>query len=97
MSYWKKKAAILSLGQTTVKVFAPAKINLTLHVTGQRRDGYHILDSLVVFAPFGDTLTIQQAKTLMLTVEGPERLDVPEDTENLVLKVARMLSPDHAA
>jgi len=97
MSYWKKKAAILLRGQTTVKVFAPAKVNLTLHVTGQRRDGYHILDSLVAFAPFGDTLTIRKAKTLTLTVAGPERLDVPEDMENLVLRVARMLSDDRAA
>lgn len=97
MSYWKKKAAILSRGQTTVSVFAPAKINLTLHVTGQRRDGYHTLDSLVAFAPFGDTLTIRKAKTLTLTVDGPERLDVPQDMENLVLKVAQMLTPDPAA
>ncbi len=97
MSYWKKKAAILSRSQTTVKVFAPAKINLTLHVTGHRRDGYHLLDSLVVFAPFGDTLTINPGKSLTLHVEGPERLDVPDDMENLVLKVARMLSPENTA
>ena len=35
------------------EVFAPAKINLTLHVTGRRDDGYHLLDSLVVFADTG--------------------------------------------
>lgn len=97
MSYWKKKAAILSRNQTTVKVFAPAKINLTLHVIGHRRDGYHLLDSLVVFAPFGDMLSITHGKSLVLHVEGPERLDVPDDMENLVLKVARMLSPDGTA
>ncbi|MCU0856126.1 MAG: 4-(cytidine 5'-diphospho)-2-C-methyl-D-erythritol kinase, partial [Rhodobacteraceae bacterium] len=34
---------------TPVRVFAPAKINLTLHVTGRRPDGYHLLDSLVAF------------------------------------------------
>ena len=34
--------------------FAPAKINLTLHVTGRRADGYHLLDSLVAFADVGD-------------------------------------------
>ncbi len=97
MSYWKKKAAILSRSQTTVEVFAPAKINLTLHVTGLRRDGYHLLDSLVVFAPIGDKLTFKAGKNLALRVEGPERLDVPEDMENLVLKVARMLSPEKPA
>ena len=36
---------------------APAKVNLYLHVTGRRDDGYHLLDSLVVFAGIGDTLT----------------------------------------
>ena len=33
---------------------APAKINLALHVTGRRADGYHLLDSLVVFTELGD-------------------------------------------
>ena len=36
---------------------APAKVNLYLHVTGRRDDGYHLLDSLVVFAEIGDMLT----------------------------------------
>jgi 4-diphosphocytidyl-2-C-methyl-D-erythritol kinase len=34
----------------TIRAFAPAKVNLALHVCGQRPDGYHLLDSLVVFA-----------------------------------------------
>ena len=38
---------------TVVESFAPAKINLTLHVTGRRPDGYHELDSLVMFADIG--------------------------------------------
>ena len=41
-----------------IQVFAPAKINLTLHVTGQRDDGYHLLDSLVVFADVVDELYV---------------------------------------
>ncbi|MFM8615559.1 MAG: 4-(cytidine 5'-diphospho)-2-C-methyl-D-erythritol kinase, partial [Alphaproteobacteria bacterium] len=36
---------------------APAKVNLFLHVTGRRADGYHLLDSLVVFAGMGDTVS----------------------------------------
>lgn len=39
---------------------APAKINLALHVTGKRDDGYHLLDSLVVFAQEGDVVTISE-------------------------------------
>ena len=37
---------------------APAKINLDLRITGRRADGYHELDSLVVFAPVGDRLSL---------------------------------------
>lgn len=72
----------------TVSVFAPAKINLTLHVTGQRADGYHLLDSLVAFADVGDDLFIQPGNTVSLTAEGPEAASVPADMNNLVMQVA---------
>jgi len=74
----------------TVTVFAPAKINLTLHVTGQRDDGYHVLDSLVVFADVGDRVEVRASDSLDLTVEGPEAAEVPVDASNLVLKVAQL-------
>ncbi|MEM7752132.1 MAG: 4-(cytidine 5'-diphospho)-2-C-methyl-D-erythritol kinase [Pseudomonadota bacterium] len=77
---------------TTVEVFAPAKVNLTLHITGQRDDGYHLLDSLVVFAPARDRLVIQDGSTLSLTVEGPEAEGVPADMSNLALKAAEMVA-----
>jgi 4-diphosphocytidyl-2-C-methyl-D-erythritol kinase len=47
-----------------VRYFAPAKVNLALHVTGRREDGYHLLDSLVVFAGVGDWLEIREAPEL---------------------------------
>ena len=71
-------------------VRAPAKINLTLHVTGQRPDGYHILDSLVVFADVCDTLTIKRSHNFSFTVKGTEAAGTPANDENLVLKVARL-------
>jgi len=74
----------------SVSVFAPAKINLTLHVTGQREDGYHLLDSMVAFADVGDELFIQMGNTLSVTTEGPEAAEVPADMDNLVLQVARL-------
>ena len=70
---------------------APAKINLTLHVTGQRSDGYHLLDSLVVFAGMGDQITAAAADTLTLSVTGPFAKGVPVDESNLVLRAARAL------
>jgi 4-diphosphocytidyl-2-C-methyl-D-erythritol kinase len=68
--------------------FAPAKINLTLHVTGQRADGYHLLDSLVVFADVGDR--IGQGSVPGLTVTGPFAAGVPTGADNLVLRAAAL-------
>ena len=72
----------------TVDAVAPAKVNLTLHVTGQRGDGYHELDSLVVFAASGDRLKIQPADALSLEVTGPMAAGVPRDSRNIVWKAA---------
>lgn len=71
--------------------FAPAKINLTLHVTGRRDDGYHLLDSLVAFAEVGDRIAATAALELSLTVTGPFAQGVPADESNLVLRAARAL------
>lgn len=72
------------------KVLAPAKINLALHVTGQRADGYHLLDSLVVFADLGDRLTFDADDgPLRLDVTGPMAAGVPTDDGNLVMRAAR--------
>ncbi|WP_170546301.1 4-(cytidine 5'-diphospho)-2-C-methyl-D-erythritol kinase [Ruegeria arenilitoris] len=71
-----------------IKAFAPAKINLTLHVTGQRPDGYHLLDSLVVFGDVGDTLEFTPGPTLSMAVTGEHAVGVPTDDRNLVWKAA---------
>ncbi|MDK3073351.1 4-(cytidine 5'-diphospho)-2-C-methyl-D-erythritol kinase [Sedimentitalea sp. JM2-8] len=71
-----------------VREFAPAKINLTLHVTGQRGDGYHMLDSLVVFADVGDWITVSPSEALRLRITGPFCAGVPVDHGNLVLRAA---------
>lgn len=74
-----------------IKGTAPAKVNLTLHVTGQRDDGYHLLDSLVVFAGAHDVITAAPATDLQLTVTGPFSHGVPSDQSNLILKAAEAL------
>ena len=53
---------------TAVTEFAPAKVNLSLHVLGKRTDGYHLLESLVVFADIGDCLTVEPADDLNMKV-----------------------------
>ncbi len=76
-----------------MKQFAPAKVNLALHVTGRQADGYHLLDSLVVFAGAGDWLTIAPAERLSLRVSGPRAVGVPDDGRNLIWRAAELLGP----
>jgi 4-diphosphocytidyl-2-C-methyl-D-erythritol kinase len=70
--------------------FAPAKINLALHVTGRRDDGYHLLDSLVVFATVGDRLEFASDKEDRLTIFGRFAASLPTDAvgtgQNLVVR-----------
>ncbi len=80
-----------------IRVFAPAKINLTLHVTGRRADGYHLLDSLVVFADVGDVVTAGEGKGLTLVVTGPEAGGVPAGENNSILQAARFLGVQDVA
>lgn len=70
------------------EAFAPAKINLTLHVTGRRNDGYHLLDSLVVFADVGDRLHLETGPELGITLSGLFAEGVPKDARNLVWQAA---------
>jgi 4-diphosphocytidyl-2-C-methyl-D-erythritol kinase len=71
---------------------APAKVNLFLHVTGRRADGYHLLDSLAVFGPAADSLEAAPAQALTLSVDGPFRAALADESDNLVLRAARALA-----
>jgi 4-diphosphocytidyl-2-C-methyl-D-erythritol kinase len=66
---------------------APAKVNLSLRVLGRRPDGYHELESLVVFAGFGDRLTLHPGEAFALTVTGPFAAAL--DSDNLVATAVR--------
>ncbi|ESY00473.1 4-(cytidine 5'-diphospho)-2-C-methyl-D-erythritol kinase [Mesorhizobium sp. LNJC405B00] len=70
---------------------APAKINLALHVTGRRADGYHLLESLVVFTRFGDRVEIEPADADRFSVSGRYATSVPIDDSNLVVKAREAL------
>ena len=80
-----------------VRAVAPAKINLTLHVTGQRADGYHLLDSLVVFTEAGDGLTLADGPGLSLDLTGPAAPALAVEPDNLVLRAARAVGATRAA
>lgn len=70
-------------------VLASAKVNLSLHITGRRDDGYHLLDSLVAFADMGDRLTLTPGDELSIEVTGPFAAGVPTDARNLVWRAAQ--------
>lgn len=74
----------------TTEAFAPAKVNLSLHVTGQRDDGYHLLDSLVVFVDVGDRLWFEAGPAMRVEVAGPFAEGVPTDGRNLIWQAAEL-------
>ncbi len=71
---------------SVLSIFAPAKLNLFLAITGRRADGYHELLSVVVKLDFGDTLHAEPAAEFSLRCDAPE---LPVDDSNLILKAAR--------
>ena len=73
---------------------APAKVNLFLHVTGRRPDGYHMLDSLVVFAGIADRIAVAPALDLSLSITGPFAPSLAAEPDNLVLRAARALADE---
>src|SRR5580704_17178700 len=70
---------------------APAKVNLTLRILGKRADGYHDLESLVVFALLADELTLTRDAPIGLDVNGPTAAAAGEVGDNLVLRATREL------
>lgn len=71
---------------------ASAKLNLDLLVTGRTPDGYHTLDSIVVFADLGDRLRFTPSTGLSLSIEGPFAAGLREEPDNLVPRAARALA-----
>jgi len=89
----------MTSAQRVLKIFAPAKINLYLHVTEKRADGYHNLDSLTVFADIGDIIQIEKAPAFSLDIDGPyanaftaKDKDSSPDSNNLAARAAWALA-----
>lgn len=87
------KTAVEPAGMTTSSTsavraeLARAKVNLALHVTGQRKDGLHLLESLVAFPQIGDRIAMEPSGGLELLIEGPFARDLQDAGGNLVLKM----------
>lgn len=76
-----------------IKVFAPAKINLYLHITGRREDGYHCLDSVFLFTGLADELVMTPADEMRLVIDGPTSGALAGEAvdDNLVLRAVRLM------
>jgi 4-diphosphocytidyl-2-C-methyl-D-erythritol kinase len=73
---------------------AQAKVNLFLHVTGKREDGYHLLDSMAVFGGIADQILFVPARTFTLSITGPFAGSLTAEPDNLVMRAARMLAAE---
>ena len=71
--------------------FAPAKVNLFLHVGAPRPDGYHPVCSWMVFADVGDTVAIQPAEDSEFVIDGPFSAALMTEPNNLVMRAADAL------
>lgn len=83
------------MASTDFTILAPAKINLFLHITGKRDDGYHLLQSLIVFVDVGDRLTFAPHDGMFIDIEGPFATELQALRDNLVYKAARALADEY--
>ena len=81
----------MNRSRAVLRLEAPAKVNLYLHVLGRCDDGLHRLDSLIGFVEAHDLLEVRRAPALRLRAEGPFAGALPEDDANLAIRAARML------
>lgn len=83
----------MSLNSFTM--LAPAKLNLFLHITGKRDDGYHLLQSLMIFVDKGDSLSFAPYDGLFIDVEGPFAAELSSPHNNLVYRAAQALAQEY--
>lgn len=73
-----------------VTIWTPIKINLTLQILGKRKDGYHNLQSLVVFAEEGDSLSVEISRKFQLCIFGPYSQQLKEEKNNFVFRAYKL-------
>ncbi|WP_455474422.1 4-(cytidine 5'-diphospho)-2-C-methyl-D-erythritol kinase [Bartonella sp. B30(2025)] len=79
-------SGVEALFKRSVYVFTPIKLNLALHVVGQRADGYHLLESLVCFSLSGDCLVFAPFGSERLTLTGSFARSLVSDKDNSVIR-----------
>lgn len=94
MPFSRKKPTLAPARAMQTSEQAQAKINLALHITGRRGDGYHLLDSVVAFAACGDRITVRPAAESSLNISGPFAQDLADTSDNIVLRALSLFGPD---
>tara|TARA_R110002073_G_scaffold281386_4_gene445639 strand:+ start:4755 stop:5585 length:831 start_codon:yes stop_codon:yes gene_type:complete len=74
---------------STLSVLSPAKLNLFLHITGRRKNGYHELQTVFQLLDWGDDLTLTPNNSALITLES-NPIDIPLE-DNLIIRAARLL------
>ena len=74
---------------STQKWLAPAKLNLFLHITGRRDDGYHLLQTVFQLLDYGDELSFDVGTSSEIRMDTP--MDGVPDKENLIIRAASLL------
>ena len=86
-----RSPTILPAKQPRTELIARAKVNLALHTVGRLADGRHLLDSIVSFTKFGDSVEIESGCGRILDVTGPMALSVPQGPSNLAMRAAALI------
>ena len=95
MTQSMRSLTILPAKQPRTELIARAKVNLALHTVGRLADGRHLLDSIVSFTKFGDSVEIESDCGRILDVTGPMASSVPQGSSNLAMRAAALIdSPD---
>lgn len=71
--------------------FAPAKVNLFLHVGAVQADGYHPISSLMAFADIGDRLSLSPSDHPEFVIDGEFAADLDPEGDNLVVRAWQAL------
>ena len=73
-----------------IRVPSPAKLNLFLHITGRRDDGYHELQSIFQLIDLYDWLEFSQTASPEISIDGLNSVDLEQ---NLIFKATQILKP----
>lgn len=77
-----------------MQILAPSKLNLFLHVTGRRADGYHTLQSLMAYTEISDSIEVSESDSFRLQLQGETSAVLQESEQNIVERAVRLVAKE---